>query len=325
MHPLAKKIGLLVSLFCLIIGLFLLGYNLRFIPENATSVAINLWPVLLVGAGIVLVVDSAKKRSFTRSAGVETHEYGLPVPPGVRELACRVQFSYGRLFVGAASGEPRLWTEQVGLATAPAISAEAIGAAASVSLSMSQPIFPAHFQLHNTWRLSLPPDLPLRLALDLHEASLFLDLREVAIDSLEMKAGTGQQEIFFCRPSHKLSARLYSSSADLTIVLPARTFARVRLLNPFCRVDYPQGDLEKREDGSLVSTTAVETAGSVDVDIDGPIKNLVLDVEDLAPAREVPRPGTRGPQRRRQAGSGRAAGGAGSKARPSSRARRPKT
>jgi hypothetical protein len=293
MHPLARKIGLLVSLFCLVLGLFLLGYNLRFIPQKATSVVINLWPILLVGAGIVLVVDTAAKRRFTRSSGVEAKVHPLPVPAGARELACRVQFSYGRLSLGAAGGEATLRTEYAGPVQPPAIASETIGSAASVTLAMSQPMFPSHFQLHNTWRLSLPGRLPLRLSLDLHEAGLFLDMRGLAVETLDVKADAGQQEIFFCRPQHSLSARLYSSSSDLTIVLPARTHARVRLLNPFCRVDYPQGDLEKRDDGSLVSIGADAAAGSIDVAIDGPIKNLVLDVEESGPPAPTgrPRPG----------------------------------
>jgi hypothetical protein len=175
----------------------------------------------------------------------------------------------------------------VGTAPLPTISSEMMGSAASLSVAMSQPIFPSHFQLRNTWRLALERSLPLRLVLDLHEASLFLDLRDLTIDSLEMRAGTGRQEIFFGQRPRKVSARLYSSSGDLTIVLPARTFFRVRLLNPFCRVDYPQGDLEKREDGSLVSTSADEAEGSVDIELDGPIKNLVLDVEESASAAET--------------------------------------
>ncbi len=287
MHPLTKRIGLLVSLFCLAIGLFLLGYNLGAITEDATAFALNLWPVLLVLAGIMLVVDSAKKRRFTRSSGIETREQPLPIPPGTREVSCAVQFSYGRLFVGPADGSARLRTEQVGSAPQPTISTEVMGSAASLSVAMSQPIFPSHFQLSNTWRLALERSLPMRLTLDLHEANLFLDLRELAIDSLEMRADTGRQEIFFGRRPRKVSARLYSSSGDLTIVLPARAFFRVRLLNPFCRVDYPQGDLEKREDGSLVSTSADEAAGSIDIELDGPIKNLVLDVDEAASAAET--------------------------------------
>jgi hypothetical protein len=287
MHPLTKRIGLLVSLFCLAIGVFLLGYNLGAITEDATAFALNLWPMVLVVAGIMLVVDSAKKSRFTRSSGIQIREQPLPIPPGAREVSCSVQFSYGRLFVGPADGSGRLRTEQVGSTPLPTISAEVMGSAASLSVAMSQPIFPSHFQLKNTWRLALERSLPMRLALDLHEASLFLDLRELAIDSLEMRADTGRQEIFFGRRPRKVSARLYSSSGDLTIVLPARAFFKVRLLNPFCRVDYPQGDLEKREDGSLVSTSADESAGSIDIELDGPIKNLVLDVDEPASAAET--------------------------------------
>ena len=287
MHPLTKRIGLLVSLFCLAIGLFLLGYNLGAIREDATVFALNLWPVLLVAAGIMLVVDSAKKSRFTRFSGVVTREHTLAAPSGARELSCSVQFSYGRLFVGSADGSAYLRTEQVASAPMPTISAEMMGSAASLSIAMSQPFFPSHFQLSNTWRLALERSLPMRLALDLHEASLFLDLRDLAIDSLEMRADTGRQEIFFGRRPRKVSARLYSSSGDLTIVLPARAFFKVRLLNPFCRVDYPQGDLEKREDGSLVSTSADEAAGSIDIELDGSIKNLVLDVEETTSVAET--------------------------------------
>ncbi len=287
MHPLTKRVGLLVSLFCLAIGLFLLGYNLGAITEDATAFALNLWPVLLVAAGILLVVDSAKKSMFTRSSGLEVREHPLPIPPGAREVSCAVQFSYGRLYVGAADGAARLRSEQASSAPLPAISSEMMGAAVGLSVAMSQPFFPSHLQLNNTWRLALDRSLPLRLALDLHEASLFLDLRELSIDSLEMRADTGRQEIFFGHRPRKVSARLYSSSTDLTIVLPARVFVRVRLLNPFCRVDYPQGDLEKREDGSLVSTSADEAAGSIDIELDGAIKNLVLDLEEPATAAET--------------------------------------
>jgi len=62
MHPLTKRIALLVSMFSLVIGLFLLGYNLHFISEETKSTALNLWPILLVIAGIMLVFDSTKKR-----------------------------------------------------------------------------------------------------------------------------------------------------------------------------------------------------------------------------------------------------------------------
>jgi hypothetical protein len=47
-------------------------------------------------------------------------------------------------------------------------------------------------------------------------------------------------------------------------------------------VDYPQGDLEKKEDGSLVTARAADTHGSVDVEVDGPLRALYLDIDDTS-------------------------------------------
>jgi hypothetical protein len=42
MNPLTKRIALLVSIFSLVIGLFLLGYNFHFVPEVVSRTALNL-------------------------------------------------------------------------------------------------------------------------------------------------------------------------------------------------------------------------------------------------------------------------------------------
>lgn len=280
MHPLMKRIAILVSIFSLVIGLFLLGYNLHFISEEARSAALNLWPVLLVIAGIMLVFDSTKKRVSAHASSVRTLQFPIPIPPAATELAFRVQFSYGRLVVGCAAGPPCLVTEQVGSGSSPAITQQILGDRTEISIAIGQPLFPSHFQLRNTWRLDLPRAIMLRLAVQLHEADLRMDLRGLEVESLDMRTDSGAQEILLGKPRKKLSGQIYSSGSDLSLVLPARVFAWVRLLNPFCRVDYPQGDLEKREDGSLVTPTAGDTQGTVEIAVDGPIHNLVLDVED---------------------------------------------
>ncbi len=279
MHPLAKRIALLVSGFSLVIGLFLLGYNLRVISDDAKSIALNLWPILLVLAGIMLFVDSAKKRRFTRASAATTRQFPIELGGTVRELACRVQFSYGTLVVMDTATEPRLVTEQVGPVIAPTISHETVGSVSEISIAMSQPLFPAHFQLRNTWRLELSREKPLSLALQLHAVALSMDLRGLALESLDLNADSGSQEILLGAPRKKLTGQLSCASEDLSIVLPAGVFAWVRLLNPFCRVDYPQGDMEKREDGSLVTAPTADGERSIELTIDGPIRNLVIDIE----------------------------------------------
>jgi len=278
MHPLAKRIVLLLSLFCTVLGFFLLGYNLQIVSERAMATALNLWPATLMVAGVMLIVDSAKKQRFTRASGLHVREFPLPMP--ANELSCRVQFSYGRLFVGSTDGPPGLVTEHIGHAIEPSVNHETLGGVSDLSIAMTQPLFPAHFQLRNTWRLALARGFPTRLACHLHEADLGMDLRGLSVESLELKTDSGRQEILLGRLCKKLSVDIFSSSTDLTIVLPSKMFLRVRFLNPFCRVDYPQGDLEKREDGSLVSTAASDNTGSIEINIDGPLKNIVLDIEE---------------------------------------------
>jgi hypothetical protein len=281
MHPLAKRIALLISGFCLVLGLFLLGYNIHLISQDTMRVALNLWPLALIVVGMLLVADSLKKRGSTRRSKTQSKDYALPVSAEAREILFKVYFSYGTLTLGGQRGEPALHVEQIGPMGDPSIQSELRGSTSHLTLTISQPIFPSYFQLLNRWHLDLPRTLPVRLDLHLHEANLLMDLHGLAVETLDMRADAGIHEIRLGSPPKKLTGQIYSSSSELRLMLPMRTYVRVFLKNPFCRVDYPQGDLERREDGSFVSAALRgEGLSNLEIAIDGPIKNLVLDVED---------------------------------------------
>jgi hypothetical protein len=289
MHPLSKRIAFLVSAFCLILGLFLLGSNLLLIPQKGREVAVALWPVLLVLAGILLVTDSYRKRRFTRSTLSQSRSFPLNVPGEAGALLCRLGFSYGTVSVGAAANAPALVVKQFGSSGDPSIQRETRGATAVFSLDMAKPLFPTSFQLLNSWELSLPRDLPLSLELNLHEADLLLDLRALNVESMDIRADSREQKILIGALQRKLVGQIFSSATSLSLTLPSGIYIRVMLLNPFCRIDYPQGDFEKREDGSFESLASLERQRSVEITIDGPIKNLVLDVEESEAPYALPR------------------------------------
>ena len=280
MHPLARRIALLFSAFSLVIGLFLLGYNLKLISGGAVTTALNLWPVLLVGAGFMLLGDSARKRVTGHVSAMNTKEYALPVDGGSSEIALAIHFSYGQLVTETTEGAPRLVTRYWEAQPAPVMRHEMVGNRSEVSVSVNQPIFPSHRTPAAAWRLQLPARIPLRLSLQLHEADLRLDLRRLQVESIEIHAEAGSQEVLLGVPRRKITGQIYCSGSSLSLVLPARVFAIVRRLNPFCRIDYPQGDIEKREDGSLVTARTPPDRGSVEIDVDGPIRDLVLDIEE---------------------------------------------
>jgi hypothetical protein len=283
MQRLTRRFVLLVSLACVVLGLFLLGANLGIVPAAVGAVVLDLWPLVLVAGGGMLLADSIAKRRLARSSLPVARDHALALGPDARELACRVQFSYGRLKIDAADGPPGLHCEHVGPAPEPLIEQSTRGGVASLSLSLQQPLFPSAFQLSNTWHLALPSHLPLALDLHAHEAVLQLDLRSLAVERLELRADSGAQEILLGRPRRHLAARVTSSSADLLIVVPAGARVDVTLLNPFCRVDYPQGDFERRDDGSLVAGRAEADAGRIELTLDGALRSIVLDVDE-APA-----------------------------------------
>jgi hypothetical protein len=287
MHPLARRIALLSSGFCLVLGLFLLAFNLDLISSEAMNAALNFWPLLLVLAGFMLVVDSARKRVSASASRMTTQEFVLPLAAGSTDLAIHIQFSYGRLLAETAIASPRLVTETIEPRPAPAIRHEIVGSRSNISITVNQPVFPSHLKTGNTWRLQLPRDVPLRLSMQLHEADMRLDLRELAVEALDLRADSGSQEVLLGPPREKLNGQIYCSGSNLSLILPARVFAHVRLLNPFCRVDFPQGDLERREDGSLITPRSADARGSVEIEVDGPIRNLVLDIEETDSAPNV--------------------------------------
>jgi hypothetical protein len=280
MQRLTRRILLLVSLACVVLGLFLLGANLGFVPGSVTALAVDLWPLVLVAGGGILLADSIAKRRLTRFSAPVTRRHELPVEPETREVSCHIQFSYGRLKIDAVDGTPYLLCEHVGPAPEPLIEQSTRGGLASLSLSLQQPFFPSAFQLSNTWHVGLPPALPIALDLHLHEAVLQLDLRGLPVERLDLRADSGAQEIRLGSRQRHLAARITSSSSDLVIVVPAAARVEATLLNPFCRIDFPQGDFERRSDGSLVSSRADPESGRIELTLDGALRSIVLDVDD---------------------------------------------
>ena len=275
---LARRIALLLSGFLLVIGLFLLAYNLQLISAPAVTTALNLWPLLLVLAGFMLIAESTRKRVSAQASRRSTQEYALPFEPASSELGMRVQFSYGKLLAQPAAAAPRLVVESFDDRPAPTIRRDVVGDRSDISIAVNQPLFPSHVKMGSTWRLELPAAIPLRLSLQLHEADMRLDLRRLTVDSIDLRTESGTQEVLLGPPRTKLNGQIYCSGGNLSLVLPPNVFALVRLLNPFCRVDFPQGDLERREDGSLVTPRNADTRGKVEIDVDGPIRALVLDI-----------------------------------------------
>jgi len=280
MLHLVRWILVSISVFCATLGVFLLGNNLGLIPQSAATAMLNLWPVLLVVVGILFFVDSLRKRRFTRTTGITRKSLPIEVDAEAHELLYRVDFASGRLHVEAKESTI-LQCERIGPMPDPVILRENRGPLRVVSLTMEHPLFAPFEQIQNSWTLAVEPRVPVQFDLKLHEAHLLMDLRHLPVERIDLRADTGTHEILLGSACSRLKGSIYSSSDILSITLPAGVYARVNLVNPFCSVEWPQGDLERGEDGSFFSPTAAAAeGGSMEISVDGPIKRLILDVAE---------------------------------------------
>jgi uncharacterized membrane protein len=283
MKAVTRKIVLLVSISSVIVGCILIVFQTGVIPRDFgafLSTLINLWPITLVIAGIIFLRDSfLRQRYLLRHAAVEK---ALAIPTGEhpREINMDVAFSYGNLIVKAGADDTsRLSYKQFGPMPDPVVEISTIGQTVIVKLHKPKPYLSPHFRIRNIWDLTLAGTILHNIVLALHESDLTLDLRRLLIGKLSLKTDSGRHSIFFPKTPDKVEGEIYSASDRLELIIPDESFLRLNLLNPFCRVEFPQGDFEKKEDGSILSAPEKGDFGLIELTVDGPLKQLLIDIE----------------------------------------------
>ena len=66
----------------------------------------------------------------------------------------------------------------------------------------------------------------------------------------------------------------------MSIIIPQDLFARIKLLNQFCHIDYPQGDFVKHEDGVFTYSGSDKKTKTAEITIDGPVNHLFIDIDE---------------------------------------------
>jgi hypothetical protein len=282
MKLVAKRIVILISISSVLIGCLLIVFQLDIIPKDLslfTATLINLWPITLVIAGVIFLRDSFLRQQYLRQHAAAEKTLAIAYPGRPREVSLEVLFSFGNLVVNATDGESSLLRcEQFGPMPDPVIEQTAIGNTSLVKIHKPKPYLSPHFRIRTLWSLALAKRIPHNLALAIHESDLTLDLRKLKVEKLSLKTNSGKHTLYFPESEEKFEGTIYSSSDRLELIVPDESFLQLNLLNPFCRVDFPQGDFEKKEDGSIVSNAAKRDFGLIELDVDGPLKQLVIDI-----------------------------------------------
>jgi hypothetical protein len=284
MQVIVRNIVIVISISFVMVGGVLLLYYLNLIPLDWQEFAVNLWPVSLIVVGLIFVRDSIIKNKYLKRYEIKKKSLSLTPSKSGQASVFDVFFSYGRLNIrDTAQNTPQLVYEQLGPMPEPEVTHQVIGKNSIIRIKKRKPYFSTHFQIKTKWILELMAAAPQQLNIHLHDADLLADLRRLVIERFTLKADSGVHTIYFGKTAKNTLAQVYSSSSLLSIIIPSETFLILRLLNPFCKVEYPQGDFIKKDDGTIISDLFGKNYDVIEVTVDGALKQLTIDIQEPAP------------------------------------------
>jgi len=281
MQIITRNIIAVISISFVLVGSVILLYYFNLIPYDWQEFAIDLWPVSLIIAGLIFVRDSVIKSKYLKRYEIKKKSLNLAYIEGTQDRVYNVFFSYGQLNVRATDNTiPQLVYEQLGPMPEPEVDHQIIGNSSILKIKKLKPYFSPHFQIKNKWFFELIKEIPQQLYINLHDADLNADLRNLTIERFSLKANAGMHMIIFGKNKKKFLGQIYSSSSLLSLIIPTSTFLCLKLLNPFCKVDYPQGDFKKKEDGTIISSASKKDYGLIELTVDGALKQLTIDIQE---------------------------------------------
>ncbi len=281
MQIITRNIIAVISISFILVGSVILLYYFNLIPYDWQEFAIDLWPVSLIIAGLIFVRDSVIKSKYLKRYEIKKKSLNLAYIEGTQDRVYNVFFSYGQLNVRATDNTiPQLVYEQLGPMPEPEVDHQIIGNSSILKIKKLKPYFSPHFQIKNKWFFELIKEIPQQLYINLHDADLNADLRNLTIERFSLKANAGMHVIIFGKNKKKFLGQIYSSSSLLSLIIPTSTFLCLKLLNPFCKVDYPQGDFKKKEDGTIISSSSKKDYGLIELTVDGALKQLTIDIQE---------------------------------------------
>ncbi len=199
----------------------------------------------------------------------------------IKEIQYNIKFSYGELIIGPAMDQKiQLITEKNDVFPEPIISMDDFGTIPCINISINKPILPSPVLLVHQWNLLCNLNIKHNFDIKIHEADLLLDFKNIPIENLKLRANLGNHKIILEDNQNKFKGSIYSYSKELSLILPQNIFARIRLLNQFCHIDYPQGDFTKSEDGVFIYNAKKNKSKNIEFIVEGTVNNLIIDIDD---------------------------------------------
>ena len=247
------------------LGALLLLQTLGLLSASLWPALAQLWPVLLIlagldllfgrrsargaalvlGLGVALVAGSllwaAVRASQLPPGGVETL---IQVPQGATRLSAQIDFQSGVLRVGALGPSDHLLEGSAHDGPGESARQDYAVSAGEGRLRLQQqpdallaPFLTGRADLAQ-WEVRLTGGLPVALTVNSGAGAARLDLTGLQLTRLDLTSGLGQTEVIFA-PGQTLPAALHTGLGPTTLTLPASAAARLTIRSGQVQVHLP--------------------------------------------------------------------------------------
>src|SRR3990170_476022 len=296
-----RRGGLLGPMILVGLGVILLLNNLGLLEWNIWEALLRLWPVLIIGAGLDLLIG---RRSIWGSllvivlvlgvaaASIALYEGGtlgagqlereaIEVPLGEASRgAVEIDFSVGRLEVNE-SDNPDLFAEgAAALQEGENLQAVARTEGDTIFYSLSSDVHEwtgvglfGSWMDSRVWTLELNPEIPLTLTIDTGVGEMQIDLSGLHLNELDLNGGVGRTVVTLPAEGGG-HVRMDLGVGESVLIVPAGVGVRIRVEGGLAPVSAPS-DYEGRE-GMYISPNYASADSQVEVEISAGVGAIVI-------------------------------------------------
>ncbi len=279
----------------ILVGVAALLWNFNVLPDRFLHAAWSLWPVALVAVGMGLVLTRVRvwlgslaflvilTAGFGTAWGLAAtgegpviHREAIAVSTG-NATAARLELQVGAgslaldaeappdlLLAGELDSRTRSDTFSISEAQRP-------GGRSVIRLNNSAgreySIFPGQAPSEE-WTLHLTPSIPTEIRVDAGAAEIDLDLRNLDLQRLEIKAGAADIDVVMPAAAGKTEASIEVGAASLRITVPEGVAAHIEVDAGLSSIQIDEGRFPQQRDDVYTSPGFERAVNRLDITID---------------------------------------------------------
>lgn len=259
--------------------IILIGLGVLFLGTNTGLWDISfsqLWPLILVVIGVVLLIGSVWPNSrASRWAGVDGSTSGVDRLSldlqGVTDAEVRLRFGAGELRLGAGSPDKLVEGDFSGGVVAKRPSPNRV----ELQPDTDSGRWPWGGERLD-WRIGLSPSPMLDLRFEGGASRSELDLRELRVRRLDVKTGASQTTVWLPAGAGVTSVSADAGAAQLVFHVPAGVAASIRSQMVVGATDVDQSRFPSSGSGRYESADYASATNRVEIDVRGGMGNVTI-------------------------------------------------